>query len=470
MKKITKLLLSAAVGIISTSSVMALTPSHIYVFGDSLSDQGYQDILGYEINSLHKLKMTQLSWPMVKVNGKEVRKSATFTSPEMTDENGKTQLGMVWPQYLEQMYNIKIGVNNLDKIIDPNKKDTILGKTIFNMGVSGDHKLRDKTLGIKYKDGTNYAAGGAVTEGEGIGTKIPIGKKFYQLYGPPSLNQQIDQFEKDIAKNRHPAVTKNDVFIIWGGSNDVLKVYMERKADFLKAHTEIEWESYNSNYIKLKNASDTHDKLLAGLGILPENVYMQAHDETQWRAYINRHDSNALNRDKFITGIEYLLVRAADNVFADAKRLINKSHAKHVIIIGLPDIGKTPLATGDGDSEIMSHAALLFRMELILKINADKTAGAFITQQDTFFLLGDIMSKPTAYGFSAQQSISGADGAITEQACVTVKGDLFSQVSLTCMPSAKRMKGLVFEDMVHPTTQLHKIIAEHVKAKIDAMV
>jgi outer membrane lipase/esterase len=132
--------------------------NHIYFLGDSLFDTGYMDA------------------------------SSDFV-PTGQDPVYTTPHGHVTPYYISHKYNKADQANNVSPPAE-------------NTWVSG--RL----------NGNDYAAGGAVTDGKGIG---------FAHYYPPALTYQVDKFLKE-----HKILPK-DIFIVWVGANDILKTYITDK-------------------------------------------------------------------------------------------------------------------------------------------------------------------------------------------------------------------------------------------------
>lgn len=130
--------------------------NHIYFFGDSLLDTGYLDA------------------------------SKNYV-PEGQDPIYTTPHGHVAAYYLNHEYNQADQANNMTP---PSGNGWVSGRL----------------------DGNDYAAGGAVSVGDGIGL---------DHYHPPSLTYQVNNFLAE----RKPQ--PNDVFIIWVGANDIFKTFMK---------------------------------------------------------------------------------------------------------------------------------------------------------------------------------------------------------------------------------------------------
>jgi outer membrane lipase/esterase len=147
-------------GLFSTSA-LAFTPlssTKLVVFGDSLSDQGYQD-----------------KNPDVIAAGKR----PIFT----------TKGGNVWPHYLKKDLGLSAfsSTNNEEPII-PTGTNYVSG-----------------TL-----TGTNYAAGGAISSG--------IANTATEHYSPPSTAKQITAF----LEQNNGVASPDNLYVLWIGSNNFL--------------------------------------------------------------------------------------------------------------------------------------------------------------------------------------------------------------------------------------------------------
>ena len=160
------ILLGVFAGFLGTSA-SAQQFDRIYIFGDSLSDQGYQN-----------LNPTDL----------QENKSAIWSTPG----------GQEWGYYLAQRLNVpNPGANNELPLVTTDAPDAYVSGTL---------------------DGTNYAAGGSTTGGAGFGSN--------PNYQPPSLLQQICHYTNYTTDNcigQQPIMhaDPNALYVIWSGSNDM---------------------------------------------------------------------------------------------------------------------------------------------------------------------------------------------------------------------------------------------------------
>jgi phospholipase/lecithinase/hemolysin len=132
----------------------------LFVFGDSLSDSGVQD-----------------QNPAVP-NGK---------APAWTTFGGYT-----WPHYLVQELHLPAIAPNNTTFDKDDDKNTYVSASL---------------------NGTNYASGGATTDGEGF--------KAHQAYSPPSMLAQVISFTQN---GKAGVADPNALYIIWAGSNDIASI------------------------------------------------------------------------------------------------------------------------------------------------------------------------------------------------------------------------------------------------------
>ncbi len=155
----------------------------IYIFGDSLSDGGYQDLL-----------QGQAGWP--KIPNTNTPKAPTFTTPG----------GVPWSEALAIYLGEAIQVNNTNPVLGT---------------------VTSSKEGI----GNNYAAGGATTTCTGITSSLN-GKL---IYSPPPIGpsrsgekcqdaniENYNQIDTYLSGHNHVA-DSNAIYILWGGANNILK-------------------------------------------------------------------------------------------------------------------------------------------------------------------------------------------------------------------------------------------------------
>jgi len=210
-----------------------VSANKIIVFGDSLSDIGYQ-------NNIYNVF---IGWP--KIPDSNTVKQPTFTSPVL----GKS----IWVEFLVYDYdkNYKIKTNNINT---PSP----------NIGLSVNPSI----------NGHDYAAGGAATTCVGIG----LSQRGKQLYTPPPIgitrpniyckNKNIDKYSQvgSYLKNNNGVADPNIIYIIWGGANNIF-IY-EKNSEMQAAAQDI---VYNADILVKKGAkaSNIYILNLPKLGITP---------------------------------------------------------------------------------------------------------------------------------------------------------------------------------------------------------
>lgn len=157
-------------------------PTRLIIFGDSLSDMGYQD-------SMPDNELPIVTCP----NGTVQRKEPTYTSP----------CGHVWPYYLAKKLGIPVPLpNNANPPKYPDYPS-------HNSNVSGTRSLTAST-----PNNTDFAAGGAVSGG----VQFSISDKYY----PPNLSYQIAQYAQQV-KADPTLINSGDLYMLWIGANDVFR-------------------------------------------------------------------------------------------------------------------------------------------------------------------------------------------------------------------------------------------------------
>lgn len=212
------IVLLGSIGLASHVVATEAPYTNIVVFGDSLSDEGYQD------------------------SNPDKTKSPLFTSPTAFQDALAPNAGSghTWAYYLARLMNITPPTpNNLNPLI-------------VSGYVSGT--LR----------GTDYAAGGALVTGDGIGT---------DKYAPPSVTQQIEAYDLATQGNISP----NNLYMVWGGANDFLK-FFNNPSNFPVTQAQLDALADNAaanlfdSLAPLKPADPTHTIAvftMPNLGLLP---------------------------------------------------------------------------------------------------------------------------------------------------------------------------------------------------------
>ncbi|TAL61377.1 MAG: lysophospholipase [Legionella sp.] len=147
------------------------------------------------------------------------------------------------------------------------------------------------------------------------------------------------------------------------------------------------------------------------------------------------------------------------------KRLVTKG-AKHILVINLPDLGRTPAAIEFDSIETMSyfsseHNNAIAKTAEELKQNYPEVEWLFFDMNKGF---GEVVSNPEAYGFT---NITGTcSNAVANEK--TKKSVLRMVASVKPKTKMDACDGFLFFDLVHPSAAAHKILAEKARLLLDA--
>jgi outer membrane lipase/esterase len=144
------------------------------------------------------------------------------------------------------------------------------------------------------------------------------------------------------------------------------------------------------------------------------------------------------------------VVTAAGDLVAQIARL-KTAGARYVIVLNLPDIGRTPAFLGTPGAGPATQLSQLFNQTLLTGL---QQSGLQVIPADVFGALNDILANPTGYG------IANATGT----ACVGVPSSLLCSPLNLVQPSAAAT--YLFADGVHPSTQGHALLSQYIASII----
>lgn len=148
------------------------------------------------------------------------------------------------------------------------------------------------------------------------------------------------------------------------------------------------------------------------------------------------------------------------------QRLV-KNGAKHILVVNVPDLGRTPAARDFDAVENLTyisqrHNVLLEKMVLDFKERYPAVQWVYF---DVNLVFDDMINEPLEYGFTNITDTCYEEIMPDEQrSSLTV----LKMVS-TIQPKAHKdvCKGYLFFDPVHPTGPAHKLMAKRTKALLD---
>lgn len=192
--------------------------------------------------------------------------------------------------------------------------------------------------------------------------------------------------------------------------------------------------------------------------------------------YLLKHNDTASADSLFIVWIganNYLalptetdktLQEVNEGITHSLKRLAEKG-ARHILVVNLPDLGKTPAAIEFDAVDTMTyfskvHNQSLDEMMTTLKYDYPDVEWLFFNMNDAF---SAVLANPQYYGFT---NVSGT--------CVNSIDNNLKRPSVLKMASVMKpqihsdaCEGYLFFDLVHPTAYAHKILAERARKELD---
>lgn len=178
---------------------------------------------------------------------------------------------------------------------------------------------------------------------------------------------------------------------------------------------------------------------------------------------------------------------AATELVAQVAR-IKAAGAKHVLVVGLPDMGVNPYASANGAATagaLTSFSQSVFNP--ILKAGVAAVPG--VAYLDSVPLFSKVLASPSTYGFTKVVDSTSAATALASAACgpnviaqaaagdsATSPSSLFCSVANTGLSIVGTLRALladetyVFADGVHPTKQMHKVLGQYVQDKMGLLL
>lgn len=193
--------------------------------------------------------------------------------------------------------------------------------------------------------------------------------------------------------------------------------------------------------------------------------------------YLLSHDDKASEDSLFIvwigannylgmpTDVEQTLQQVNTGITHSLTRLVEKG-AKHIMVLNLPDLGRTPAAIEFDSIPAMTqfstqHNLLLDKTMSDLKQLHPEVEWLYYDMNHTF---NDVIEHPQEYGFTNINST--CYNAVVNDA--TQKSVLRMVASVKPDINEHACDGFLFFDLVHPTAHAHAIIADKARIMLDA--
>ncbi|STY28380.1 lysophospholipase A [Legionella wadsworthii] len=166
----------------------------------------------------------------------------------------------------------------------------------------------------------------------------------------------------------------------------------------------------------------------------------------------------------FPSDMDETLHNVNTGIIHSMQRLVQKG-AKHILVVNLPDLGRTPAAIEFDSVETMTaytreHNNLLSKSIDDLKHEYPDVEWLYY---DLYQAFDEMMAHPQDYGFNN----------ITETCVNSVVDDITKNSVLKMVASVKpsinsdACTGYLFFDLVHPTALAHKILGERARTMLD---
>jgi phospholipase/lecithinase/hemolysin len=238
-------------------------------------------------------------------------------------------------------------------------------------------------------------------------------------------------------------------------------------------------EDLAQSYFNTEAASHLKDYAFGGAGVLndinddEELFTLKREISTYLLAHNDQADPNSMFF-VWIGGNNYLGVpediqetvnEVIEGIQTDLERLVKKG-AKHLTIINIPDLSKTPLAKVlEAEAQFTTYSethnkALLAMVEKLRESHPEVQWLFFDANQ----IFSEIYTHPADYGFNQIQDTC-YDALVQPNSPKTVLNMVSSVHSKLNHP--QNCDGYFFFDLIHPTKQVHQLTAEHLKHLFD---
>lgn len=166
----------------------------------------------------------------------------------------------------------------------------------------------------------------------------------------------------------------------------------------------------------------------------------------------------------FPSEVEQTLHDVHAGIIHSIHRLVEKG-AKHILVVNLPDLGRTPAAIEFGSIEAMTYFAK--EHNNLLSQSVDELRQKYPDVEWLYYDLhqafDEVMMHPQDYGFT---NITGTCvNAVVND--VTKRSVLKMVASVKPKIAADGCKGYLFFDLVHPTALAHQILGERARTMLD---
>lgn len=231
-----------------------------------------------------------------------------------------------------------------------------------------------------------------------------------------------------------------------------------------------------ASYYPEGSASHVQDFAYGGAGVTgdEEALFSLAHEiDSYFLAHHDKADANGLYV-VWIGSNNYLSLPDPDSepvnqvikgISDDLKRLADKG-AKHVLVVGVPDLGQTPAARDMDAIEQLTHYSIEHNQALSDELSALKNTYPDVQwiYYDVNKPFTDMLAAPEKYGFTNIKDTC-YEAMISEN---TPQPILKMVSSVKAGTGQNNCDGYLFFDLVHPSVLAHQVMKDKVKELLDA--
>jgi phospholipase/lecithinase/hemolysin len=164
--------------------------------------------------------------------------------------------------------------------------------------------------------------------------------------------------------------------------------------------------------------------------------------------------------------VEETIQMVNKGIAVDLERLVNHG-AKHILVVNLPDLGRTPAAREFDSIDAFSyytnrHNQLLTQSMVELREQHPDVNWIYYDMNTTF---EDLFEHPDAYGLTnVYNPCVGSESDVRAQrSMLSIASKIVPQNAIdTC-------RGYLYFDLVHPTAYAHRLMAEKTKLMLDSL-
>jgi phospholipase/lecithinase/hemolysin len=151
------------------------------------------------------------------------------------------------------------------------------------------------------------------------------------------------------------------------------------------------------------------------------------------------------------------------------RRLVDQG-AKHILVLSVPDLGRTPVARDFDAVALLTYLSKMHNVALVDMLSSlqREHPNVQLIYQDINIPLNEIFQNPLKFGFTNTADTCYEEATIGSSASVR-RLSILKMVATVKPQAIDACKGFLFFDPVHPTGDLHRILADKTISIFDAL-